>query len=100
MSRTTLILVSTFAALAPAAHSAEFSGRSLIAQCRAYADDPRSDQGQLCASFVTGFLAGLVASHPADADRETYSERAVRTRLGLRLIRGRSNRLPRSVDLA
>jgi hypothetical protein len=92
MGRPLPLLVCTLAALAPGADAAEFSGRTLIAQCRAYVNERASDQGQLCAMYIAGFVAGLAASDPtARAETETYAERALRTRLGLRLVRGQSS---------
>jgi hypothetical protein len=75
-------------ALTPQAEAAEPSGSSLTAQCRAYVEDPASEQGQRCAAFIAGFLAGLTTSEAAEATSrtETYSERALRTRLGVRLV--------------
>jgi hypothetical protein len=71
--------------------AAEPSGRALMAQCQAYADDPESEEGQRCLAFVAGFLAGVAASDAASRPgRETYLQRALRTRLGVRLAGGAS----------
>jgi len=65
-------------------------------QCDQFLDDPQSRQGALCMAFIQGFLAGAEATDGVVAERiskmqaptgDSYSDRAIRTRIGSRLER-------------
>ena len=65
------------------------SGRELRQYCLAYVEEPGSEAGKLCAAYVGGFVAGLTASNSvvvsnAKPARESFTDRALRTRLGVR----------------
>lgn len=65
---------------------APLPARDLHAACVKYAEDPESESGRLCDAYVRGFIAGLKATSaaPGTRDSETFSERALRTRLGVK----------------
>jgi len=79
--------------LAPAPASSEewLSGGDLERSCDVLLEEPASADGLLCLAFVQGFIAGAdttlsgvsprsaASSH---ANKETYADRAARTRLG------------------
>lgn len=65
------------------------SGSELHERCRAYASAPHSTEGRSCAAYIRGFIEGstlvqLHTSETAVTQQESFSERAFRTRLGLR----------------
>lgn len=77
--------------LAPAPASSEewLSGGDLERSCDVLLEEPASDEGLLCLAFVQGFIAGADTSVTAvsprgatSSGRETYADRAARTRLG------------------
>jgi Rap1a immunity proteins len=77
--------------LAPAPASSEewLSGGDLERSCDVLLEDPTSAEGLLCLAFVQGFIAGadtsITAVSPRSATssgKETYADRAARTRLG------------------
>ena len=87
----TLFLVSL---LADRAHAVEaLSTEELVSHCVYYEDDPEGADGVFCVRYIQGFIDGAVATdervtkNVADEyDRaESFSERAIRTRLGRRL---------------
>jgi hypothetical protein len=59
----------------------------LVERCRGFADDLESVAARLCDSYIRGYLAGArsggwLSVHSDKGPRETFSERAWRTRLG------------------
>ena len=71
------------------------STEELILHCAVYEDDPDGEDGIFCVRYIQGFIDGAVATdervtnNVADEyDREeTFTERAIRTRVGSRLER-------------
>jgi hypothetical protein len=71
------------------------STEELIAHCALYEEDPEGEDGIFCVRYIQGFIDGAVVTdervtyNVADEyDREeTFTERAIRTRLGSRLDR-------------
>ncbi len=71
------------------------STEELVSHCIFYEQDPESVDGVFCVRYIQGFIDGAVATdervtnNVADEyDRdESFSERAIRTRLGSRLER-------------
>ena len=71
------------------------STEELISHCVVYEDDPDGEDGIFCVRYIQGFIDGAVATdervtyNVADEyDREeTFTERAIRTRLGSRIDR-------------
>ena len=64
------------------------SSARIAEQCRAYLQDPDSDDGRYCDAYVRGFIDGsavVVLKVPPDSG-ESFAERAARTRLGRPLI--------------
>ncbi|MEO0998061.1 MAG: Rap1a/Tai family immunity protein [Pseudomonadota bacterium] len=67
----------------------------LVSHCIHYADDPDGADGIFCVRYVQGFIDGAVATDErvtenvaAEYDRnESFTERAIRTRVGSRLDR-------------
>jgi hypothetical protein len=78
--------------LAPAPASAEewLTGGELERSCELLLQDPARSNGLLCLAFVQGFIAGADTSVSAvgprstasSSEKETYADRAARTRLG------------------
>ena len=71
------------------------STEELISHCAVYEEDPDGEDGIFCVRYIQGFIDGAVATdervtyNVADEyDREeTFTERAIRTRLGSRIDR-------------
>ncbi|MDX1499028.1 MAG: Rap1a/Tai family immunity protein [Woeseiaceae bacterium] len=71
------------------------STEELISHCAVYEDDPDGEDGIFCVRYIQGFIDGAVATdervtyNVADEyDRdESFTERAIRTRLGSRIAR-------------
>lgn len=71
------------------------STEELISHCVVYEDDPDGEDGIFCVRYIQGFIDGAVATDErvtynvaAEYDRdETFTERAIRTRLGSRIDR-------------
>ena len=71
------------------------STEELIDHCAVYENDPDGEDGIFCVRYIQGFIDGAVATdervtyNVADEyDREeTFTERAIRTRLGSRIDR-------------
>jgi hypothetical protein len=81
---------------APTAAAVEaLSTEELTSHCAAYEEDPDGGDGIFCVRYIQGFIDGAVATDErvtqnvaAEYDRdETYTERAIRTRLGRSLER-------------
>ena len=85
-----------FAVVASDAQAVEaLSTEELISHCIVYEEDPDGEDGIFCVRYIQGFIDGAVATdervtyNVADEyDREeTFTERAIRTRLGSRIDR-------------
>ena len=85
-----------FAAAASDAHAVEaLSTEELISHCAVYEEDPDGEDGIFCVRYIQGFIDGAVATDErvtynvaAEYARdESFTERAIRTRLGSRLDR-------------
>lgn len=71
------------------------STEELISHCAVYEDDPDGEDGIFCVRYIQGFIDGAVATDErvtynvaAEYDRdESFTERAIRTRLGSRIDR-------------
>jgi len=71
------------------------STEELISHCAVYESNPEGSDGIFCVRYIQGFIDGAVATDErvtynvaAEYDRdETYTERAIRTRLGRSLER-------------
>jgi hypothetical protein len=83
-----LLLDSQLTAPLSAADLAPWSGAELNRRCLAYGDAPQSPDSQSCAAYVRGFVDGSTLVHfqadPTSTLRESFSDRAFRTRLGVR----------------
>lgn len=83
-----LLLGSQLTARAGAAELAPWSGAELQRRCLAYADAPESPDSRSCAAYIRGFLDGStevqVRAATTSGRLETFDERALRTRLGVR----------------
>jgi Rap1a immunity proteins len=83
-----LMLTTPLGAHVQAAELAPLTSVELHELCLTYIDAPESDEGQACAAYVRGFIEGsdrvvLRSDEPAQAQGESFSERAWRTRLGI-----------------
>lgn len=86
-------------ALSAAASDAQaveaLSTEELISHCAVYEKDPEGEDGIFCVRYIQGFIDGAVATDErvtynvaAEYDQdETFTERAIRTRLGSRIDR-------------
>ena len=71
------------------------STEELISHCAIYEQDPEGEDGIFCVRYIQGFIDGAVATDERvtynvanEYDRdETFTERAIRTRLGSRIER-------------
>jgi hypothetical protein len=71
------------------------STEELISHCAIYEQDPEGEDGIFCVRYIQGFIDGAVATDERvtynvakEYDRdETFTERAIRTRLGSRIDR-------------
>jgi hypothetical protein len=71
------------------------STEELIAHCAIYEQDPDGEDGIFCVRYIQGFIDGAVVTDERvtynvanEYDRdETFTERAIRTRLGSRIDR-------------
>ena len=71
------------------------STAELKLHCEVFEEDPEGEDGIFCVRYIQGFIDGAVATDERvtynvadEADRdESFSERAIRTRVGLRLNR-------------
>ena len=69
------------------------STEELTSHCAVYEDDPDGEDGIFCVRYIQGFIDGAVATDErvtnnvsAEYDKEeSFSERAIRTRVGSRL---------------
>ena len=71
------------------------STEELISHCAVYEQDPEGEDGIFCVRYIQGFIDGAVVTDERvtynvanEYDRdETFTERAIRTRLGSRIDR-------------
>lgn len=71
------------------------STEELISHCAVYEEDPEGEDGIFCVRYIQGFIDGAVVTDERvtynvanEYDREeTFTERAIRTRLGSRIDR-------------
>lgn len=82
------VLFALFATGSAASGAAPISAPELLEHCRAYNDEPRSSAGLLCAAYVGGFVEGVGAlssrrATSGDSGAESFTDRALRTRLGV-----------------
>lgn len=77
-----ILIAMTASACIQAHAAAPISAANLLKHCEAYVVQPSSDAGQLCAAYVRGFLHGVKAREDPSDKEETWSDRALRTRLG------------------
>ena len=66
------------------------SGAALYQACIEYMQSPASENGRVCGIYVRGFIAGsdrivLMSSQHTPARSESFTDRALRTRLGKRV---------------
>ena len=88
-----IVMVSAFASDAQAVEA--LSTEELISHCAVYEEDPDGEDGIFCVRYIQGFIDGAVATDERvtynvakEYDRdETFTERAIRTRLGSRIDR-------------
>jgi hypothetical protein len=80
----------------PAANAVEaLSTAELKSHCEVYEEDPDGEDGIFCVRYIQGFIDGAVVTDERvtynvadEADRdESFTERAIRTRVGSRLDR-------------
>jgi len=85
-----LIALATVALMrVEAADHASLTSVQLVELCSSYAEAPDTKQGRSCAAYLRGFLDGAAdvmvrADEPDVTHRESFGERALRTRLGVR----------------
>ena len=90
----TVLLLATLHTTEAAAVEA-LSTEELTLHCAVYEDDPDGEDGIFCVRYIQGFIDGAVATDErvtynvaAEYDEdETFTERAIRTRVGSRLER-------------
>ncbi len=88
-------IVAFFAAASDAQAVEALSTEELIAHCAVYEEDPEGEDGIFCVRYIQGFIDGAVVTDERvtynvanEYDRdETFTERAIRTRLGSRIDR-------------
>ena len=88
-------IVTIFAAASDARAVEALSTEELISHCVVYEEDPDGEDGIFCVRYIQGFIDGAVATDERvtynvanEYDRdETFTERAIRTRLGSRIDR-------------
>ncbi len=88
-------IVMTSVAASDALAVEALSTEELISHCAVYEEDPDGEDGIFCVRYIQGFIDGAVVTdervtyNVADEyDREeTFTERAIRTRLGSRIDR-------------
>jgi hypothetical protein len=71
--------------------STEMSAEELYERCVSYRTNPQNEQGSVCAAYVKGFLqaTSLLSSSEVEEDqleKESWTDRAARTRLGARAL--------------
>jgi hypothetical protein len=79
----------------PAGAVEALSTEELVSHCVVYEEEPDGEDGIFCVRYIQGFIDGAVATdervtfNVADEydKKETFTERAIRTRLGSRIER-------------
>jgi hypothetical protein len=88
--------------IVPAAHSVEvLSAQELASHCALFSADPEGADGQYCVRYIQGFIDGAIATDArvmlnaenAISGEETFTERAMRTRMPGRVDRSRAEKL-------
>ncbi|MGX9459618.1 Rap1a/Tai family immunity protein [Shewanella sp. A14] len=83
----------------PSAKAIEvLTAQELSLHCALFNSEPESVDGQYCVRYIQGFIDGAIATdarvmlnaESALASKETFSERAIRTRMPNRLDRSRA----------
>lgn len=86
-----IALLSAIPLAAGATDLAPLRAAELLERCRTYLDSPRSAGGRACAAYVRGYVAGsdqvIVREDPGGNRGESFTKRALRTRLGRPLAR-------------
>lgn len=79
-------LLAVIASLASAADLEPMSGAELRQRCLAYIASPQSATGQACSGYVRGFIEGSTVTQVgvSTSGGESFTDRALRTRLGMR----------------
>lgn len=88
-------IVMTSVAVSDALAVEALSTEELISHCAVYEEDPEGKDGIFCVRYIQGFIDGAVVTDERvtynvanEYDREeTFTERAIRTRLGSRIDR-------------
>jgi hypothetical protein len=88
-------IVTFFAAASDAQAVEALSTEELISHCAVYEEDPEGEDGIFCVRYIQGFIDGAVVTDERvtynvanEYDREeSFTERAIRTRLGSRIDR-------------
>lgn len=88
-------IVTTSVAASDALAVEALSTEELISHCAVYEEDPEGADGIFCVRYIQGFIDGAVVTDERvtynvanEYDRdETFTERAIRTRLGSRIDR-------------
>ena len=88
-------IVMTSVAASDALAVEALSTEELISHCAVYEEDPEGEDGIFCVRYIQGFIDGAVVTDERvtynvanEYDREeTFTERAIRTRLGSRIDR-------------
>ena len=76
------------------------SAAELYSTCLAHRDDPESAAGRACAGYVRGFLDGVrVVPIAESSSRESFRERALRTRAASRYATVVRHCLPTTVSV-
>lgn len=86
-SRAALLLLGALTnSFAPAGTLAPLSSLDLHQRCLGYAQSPQSEDGVVCGTYIRAFIEGsqLVQIDRVSVPGETFSQRALRTRLGSR----------------
>lgn len=91
-----LLVAGVALAALPSAHAVEpLSTAELKSHCDVYQSDPDGEDGIFCVRYIQGFIDGAIVTDERvtynvadEADRdESFTERAIRTRVGSRLDR-------------
>lgn len=92
---TALTVITSLACVGSASAVEALSTEELIEHCTVYETDPDGEDGIFCVRYIQGFIDGAVATDERVTYNvaneytrdETFSERAIRTRVGSRLDR-------------
>lgn len=83
-----LLLGGLTTSFAHAGKLAPMSSLDLHRRCLGYAQSPQSEDGVICSTYIRAFIEGsqLVQIDQASMQGESFSKRALRTRLGSRQL--------------